>query len=92
MDEHDEYEEEYAEIRDEYEDVNVKYYKARDHLAKVLYSDITAMLSVVQYDFFQIIFGVDIIRDRKKRTKVPKGKPAFEVRIFNEIKSNNGGN
>ena len=95
MDEHnedDEYEEEYAEIRDEYEDVNVKYYKARDHLAKVLYSDITVMLSVVQYDFFQIIFGVDIIRDRKKRTKVPKGKPAFEVRIFNEIKSNNGGN
>lgn len=93
-DEH-EYDEEYSEVKEDYRGVDNRYYRARDHMAKVLYSDITAMLSVVQYDFFQIIFGVDILRDRKQRKKMPSGKPNYEVKIFNTIKSNksnDGGN
>lgn len=88
--EHDEEEEdeEYSTIKDEYDDVNSRYYQQRSHQCKMIFADINRMISIIQYDVFKLIFGVDIIRDfynNKRR----KGKPAFMVKIYNNYRSMN---
>ena len=80
----------------DFENVQKKYMKSRKHLLKILFADVNKMVSIVQYDQFLILFGVDIIRaHRVDMTHAKRKKPDYEVKIFNHFKSNksnNGGN
>lgn len=92
--EYDAEEEEYEETDIRYENIENRYQSTVRHMEKILFADINRMLSIIQYDLFRIIFGVDILRDNKKRQMRMRGKPDFEVKIFNHFDSNksNGGN
>ena len=90
----DEYEEELSDIKMQSESIEKKYQRTLMHLCKILFADVNRMMSIIQYDLFRIIFGVDIIRSYHKNVRLPHGKPDYEVRIFNRFDSNksNGGN
>lgn len=78
----------------DFENTQKKYIKSRKHLLKILFADVNKMVSMVQYDQFLILFGVDIIRSyRVDRRHAKQKKPDYEVKIFNHFKSNksNGG-
>lgn len=85
---------EYEETNVQYENIENRYQSSVRHMGKILFADINRMISIIQYDLFRIIFGVDILRDNKKRQMRMRGKPDFEVKIFNHFDSNksNGGN
>ena len=90
--ENDDEEDEETTIR--YDNMDRHYYSSIRHMEKIVFADINRIISVIQYDLFRIIFGVDILRDYQKRQKRIKGKPNFEVKVFNHFESNksNGGN
>lgn len=90
--ENDDDEDEETTIR--YDNMDRHYYSSIRHMEKIVFADINRIISVIQYDLFRIIFGVDILRDYQKRQKRIKGKPNFEVKVFNHFESNksNGGN
>jgi len=84
----DEYQEEVKDIRQQYQDVNQKYWRTKRHMLKILIADINRMASIVQYDLFKVIFGVDIIRTHKQRHKLPHGVPEFKVQIYQDLNQN----
>jgi hypothetical protein len=90
----DEYQEEISNIQTESNDIEMKYQRTLQHLLKILFADINRMISVIQYDLFRILFGVDIIRSYHTKCRTPHGRPDYEVKIFNRFDSNksNGGN
>lgn len=92
--EYDAEEDEYEETNVRYENIENRYQSSIRHMEKILFADINRMISIIQYDLFRIIFGVDILRDNKKRQMRMRGRPDFEVKIFNHFDSNksNGGN
>lgn len=81
---------EYQDLYEEYTEVDEKYIRTRRHHLRMLFADLNKLISVVQYDLFRVIFGVDIIRDRN--CKLPKGKPNFQVNLYNKFDSDEGGN
>lgn len=92
--EYDAEEDDYEETNVQCEDIERRYQSSIRHMEKILFADINRMMSIIQYDLFRIIFGVDILRDNKKRQMRIHGNPDFEVKIFNHFDSNksNGGN
>ena len=81
-------------VESQYDQVEERYQASILHMERILFADINKMISVIQYDLFRIIFGVDIIRSHYKIKKRPPNKPDFEVKVYNRFYQNksNGGN
>lgn len=92
-DDDDEYEDEMSpfvqNVHQDFDRVKKKYAKSRQHLLKILFADINKLISMIQYDQFLIIFGVDILRMYKAETKHRlHGKPDYVVKVYNKFLSN----
>lgn len=75
-------------LEDRMDGINERYFKIRKSLLKILFADVNRLISIIQYDLFLIIFGVDILREHRRQKKMKlKKKPNYEVKIFNNIES-----
>lgn len=86
---------EYSQIQLEMDHTESHYERTLRSMIRELFADVNATCAVLQYDVFRIIYGVDIVKSYKKKTKLPKGTAEYSIKIFTkhqpgEVNTNGG--